>query len=246
MRIFASFCLLLSLAATAWSQETPAQKVPAPADAAVESPSVEPAKPPAKPEPVHVDKRLFGFLPNYRATPAQQDYMHASIGEKFKIAEQNTFDWPNYFTMAGFALQTQIAQKGWHQTGFGRNFAEYYARGFADSFIGNYTTEAVLPTLLHEDPRYFRLGSGNIWKRLYHASSQVVITRGVTGRNRLHLSELLGNAGVVAVTNLYYPGENHSLNSSAARWGLAIGNDAFANLLTEFLPDIERKLHFHH
>jgi hypothetical protein len=198
------------------------------------------------PDTGHVSKRLFGFLPNYRAADQQQIYMHPTVREKFTIARKNSFDWPVYFTTAGFALQNQVAQKGWDQPDFGRNFAEYYARAFADGVIGNYTTQAILPSMLGEDPRYYRQGVGSGWSRFYHAISQVAITRGVNGNNRIHISELAGNAGVVAVTNLYYPDQNHGLGSSMGRWGLAIGNDALANILNEFLPDLERKLRHRH
>jgi hypothetical protein len=73
----------------------------------------------------------------------------------------------------------------------------------------------------------------------------VAVTKGTNGRNRVHLSSLAGNVGVIAVTNLYYPNENNGVGASAARWGLSLGNDAVANLLTEFLPDLQRKLRRH-
>ncbi len=194
----------------------------------------------------HVPKRLFGIFPNYRASDAVTTYIHPSVKDKFKIAQQNTFDWPNYFLNAGYALQTQLAQKGIHQTGFGKNFAEYYARAWADNLIGNYTTEAVLPSLLGEDPRYIRMGEGSKWKRTWHALSQIAITRGTNGRSRVRLSELAGNAAVIGVTNLYYPRDHTSFDQSAVRYGLTLGDDAITNLLNEFLPDIARKLSHHH
>ncbi len=198
------------------------------------------------PDVGHASKRLFGFLPNYRAADNPQTYSHPSVNEKFKIAWQNTFDWPNYITNAGYALQNQVSQQGFHGTGFGVTFAEYYGRAFADSFIGNFTTQAFLPSLLGEDPRYYRAGVGSGWSRTFRAIRQVAVTRGTNGKKRVNLSELAGNVGVVAVTSLYYPDQAHGMGPSAERWALAIGNDAIANLLTEFLPDLQRKLKRHH
>jgi hypothetical protein len=228
-------CLLCPLIPTALAEDQPAP---------VEHPQPSPVLPP---KPVgHAPKRLFGIFPNYKATDAQATYTHPTVKEKFKIARQNSFDWPNYFLNAGYAIQNQVAQNGFSGPGFGKTFAEYYARAWADGVIGNYTTQAILPSMLGEDPRYLRLGAGSGWKRTWHAVSWVAVTKRTNGRNRIHLSELAGNAGVVAVTNLYYPSQNHDFGSGATRWGLALSNDAIANLLTEFLPDIEHKLRHKH
>jgi hypothetical protein len=233
--LFRSLCLLtlLAPAVLADAGESPTDT---PAEiAAVADPAI-----PANPNTGHVSKRLFGILPNYRAADAPDVYTHPTVHDKFKIARQNTFDWPTYFTNAAYALQNQFSQKG---TGaFGRNFAEYYARSWGDSIIGNYTTQAVLPSLLGEDPRYFRMGAGSGWKRTWHAVSQVAITKGTNGNNRIHLSELGGNAGVVAVTNMYYPDQGHGLGPSTTRWSFMLMNDAISNLLNEFLPDLARKM----
>jgi len=188
-----------------------------------------------------VDKRLFGVLPNYRAEQDSPEYKPLKAWEKFKIAERDTFDWPNFPMMAGFALQTQIAEKGWHGAGMGRSFAEYYARSFGDALIGNYMTEALLPSLLHEDPRFFRSGVGPVWKRAYKAARQVLVTRTENGHERFNFSEVLGNSAVVAVTSIYYP-DSRRLGPGATRVGLQIGNDVISNLLTEFWPDVKRHL----
>lgn len=190
---------------------------------------------------VRVEKRLFGAVPNYRAADEPEVYKPLTVSQKFKIAERDTFDWPNLFLMAGFAMQTQIAEKGWHQAGFGRNFGEYYGRTFGDALIGNYVTEAVMPTLFHEDPRFFRSGIGTVWNRAYRAARQVAVTRSTDGHLRFNCSEFFGNATVVAATSLYYPGERR-LAPSAERLGMVIGNDMMSNLLTEFWPDVKRAL----
>ena len=188
-----------------------------------------------------IDKRIFGIIPNHRAEQETSDYKPLQTWQKFKIAERDTFDWPNFPLMAGFALQTQIAERGWHGTAVGRNFAQYYARSFADALIGNYVTEALMPTLFHEDPRFFRSGVGPVWKRTFKAARQIVVTRKEDGRQGFNISEIAGNSAVVALTSIYYP-DSRRLGPAAARVGLQVGNDVISNLLTEFWPDVKRHL----
>lgn len=186
-----------------------------------------------------LDKRMFGIIPNHRAEQETPDYKPLRTWEKFKLAERDTFDWTNFPLMAGFAMQTLIAEKGLHSTALGRNFAKYYARSFADGMIGNYLTEALMPTLFHEDPRFFRCGVGPVWKRAFKAARQVVVTRNENGHATFNFSEVVGNSAVVAMTSLYYP-DSRRLSPGATRVGLQIGNDVISNLLTEFWPDVRR------
>jgi hypothetical protein len=192
-----------------------------------------------------VSKRLFGVIPNYRADQAQDTYKPLTTAEKYRIARSDSFDWPNYFLLAGFALQSQVAAGGFNHNGGFTGFSQYYARAFGDQVIGSYVTEAILPSLLHEDPRFFRLGSGTFWHRATYAASRVVITRADSGKARFSVSEIAGNAAVVALTASYYP-DSRSPSEAAERYAMALGNDAISNLLTEFWPDIKRRLRFRH
>lgn len=192
-----------------------------------------------------VSKRLFGIIPNYRADQAQDIYKPLTSREKYRIARSDSFDWPNYFLLAGFALQSQVAAGGFSHNGGFTGFTQYYARAFGDQIIGSYVTEAILPSLLHEDPRYFRLGAGTFWRRVYYASSRILVTRADSGKPRFYVSEIAGNAAVVAITSSYYP-DSRSPSEAAERFGLALGNDAISNLMTEFWPDIKRRLRFGH
>ena len=190
-----------------------------------------------------VSKRLFGIIPNYRADQAQDTYKPLTRAEKYRIARSDSFDWPNYFLLAGFALQSQVAAGGFSHNGGFTGFTQYYARAFGDQIIGSYVTEAILPSLLHEDPRFFRLGSGTFWHRTYYAASRVLVTRGDSGKARFYVSEIAGNAAVVAITSSYFP-DSRSPSEAAERFGMALGNDAISNLMTEFWPDIKRRLRF--
>jgi hypothetical protein len=205
--------------------------------------NVEPVAPvaPASPQPATGEKRLFGVIPNYRADRIQAVYKPISTHEKFLIARSDSFDWPNYFLLVGYALQSQIASGGFKHNGGIKGFGEFYGRGMADQVIGSYITEAIMPSLLHEDPRFFRLGIGSIWHRAYYATSRIFVTRLDDGGARVNIAEVVGNMGVIAVTTLYYP-DSQSVSEAAERYGMALGNDAISNLLTEFWPDIKRRL----
>lgn len=192
-----------------------------------------------------VSKRLFGVIPDYHAAQYQAEYKPITAREKYAIARSDSFDWPNYFLLAGYALQSQVATGGFSHNGGLSGFGKYYSRGVADQIIGSYLTEAILPSLLHEDPRFFRLGAGPIWHRAYHAALRIVVTKKDDGRSAFSVSEVMGNAGVVALTTVYYP-DSQTASEAFERYSMALGNDMISNLLTEFWPDIKRRLRLLH
>ena len=198
----------------------------------------------AAPTPPSISKRLFGVIPNYRADVLRPMYTPLSRSQKYAIARSDSFDWPNYILLAGYAVQSQVAAGGFSHNGGFSGFGKYYARSVGDQIIGSYITEAILPDILHEDPRFFRRGSGPLWQRAFYATSQIVVTRKDDGRFGFNFSEIAGNAGVVAVTTLYYP-DSRSASEGAERFAMQLGNDVISNLLTEFWPDIRRRLPFH-
>ncbi len=102
-------------------------------------------------------------------------------------------------------------------------------------------TEGVFPALLHQDPRYFRKGTGGAWSRLGYAVGQIVWTHGDSGRGQFNYSELGGNAAAVAISTAYYP-DGRNASDAAGRWGTQLAVDAAGNILKEFWPDIHRKL----
>jgi hypothetical protein len=203
------------------------------------TPSATPADTASEP----VSKRLLGVIPNYKADQYQINYQPISTMEKFSIARSDSFDWPNYFLLIGYAAQAQMASGGLSHNGGISSFGKFYTRSLGDQVIGSYLTEAILPSLLHEDPRFFRLGKGTLLFRAYYAASRIFVTKKDDGRTGFNISEVVGNTGVVALTTLYYP-DSRSAPSALGRYSMALGNDMMANMLTEFWPDIRRHLPF--
>jgi len=191
------------------------------------------------------DKRVLGVLPNYRTANETAVYTPITVKQKFTIASKDSFDYPLV------ALAAAIA--GWGQLtngnpSFGQGMAGYGRRvgtAYADQAIGNMMTEAIFPSLLHEDPRYFRRGTGGKWSRTLYAASRVFVTRTDAGNWRFNYSEVLGNATAVAISNSYYP-DNRTVGDNVEKLGQQIGIDAASQVLKEFWPDIKRKLFHHH
>ena len=117
--------------------------------------------------------------------------------------------------------------------------AKYLGGSYADFVVGNYMTEAVFPTLFHQDPRYFRRGTGSTWSRLGSAAKQIFWTRADSGRMQFNFSEIIGASTGVAISNAYYP-DNRNASDAATRLGVQIGVDMVGNVLKEFSPELNR------
>jgi hypothetical protein len=185
-------------------------------------------------------KRLFGVIPNYRTSPSLQDYEPLTSGEKFKIASEDAFDRGTFVLAALFAGEAQLANTnrsfGQGVAGFGR----YWSASYADFAIGDYMTEAIFPTLLHQDPRYFRRGVGSRWRRLGYAAGQIFWTHRDSGGMQFNYSEIVGNSVAVTISNAYYA-NNRTAVDATSRLGMQLGVDMAANILKEFWPDLQRK-----
>src|SRR5258708_19481535 len=102
-------------------------------------------------------------------------------------------------------------------------------------------TEAVFPPLLHQDPRYFRRGTGSGWSRLGYAAAQIFWTHRDSGGMQFNYSEVIGNSTAVAISNAYYA-DNRTARDATSRLGMQLGVAMAANVLKEFWPDLEPKL----
>jgi hypothetical protein len=106
------------------------------------------SSPAAEPE----SKRLLGIIPNYRTSPSLQDYEPLKGREKFKLASEDALDRGTVILAGLFAGQGQLtnANQSFGQGGAG--FGRYFGSAYGDLFIGDYMTESIFPTFLHQDP----------------------------------------------------------------------------------------------
>jgi hypothetical protein len=187
-------------------------------------------------------KRILWIIPNHRTYPANAPYHPLTVGEKFKIAQHEVLD-PGTFVLAG-AL-AGIGQLSNSNPSFGQGAAGYarrYGTSYGDLAIGDYLTAAIFPSLLRQDPRYFRKGSGSAISRVGHAVKQICWTRMDSGRYMVNFSELGGNATAAAIANAYYP-DYRTAGDTAQRFGIQVALDVAGNVLKEFWPDLDGRLH---
>jgi hypothetical protein len=232
-----SVCVALFTLAAAGQQSDPSADPPAdPPDGAAAA--VAPIATPTQPE--KQDKRIFGVLPNYRTVQSRPDIEPLTTKQKFTIAAKDSFDWPNYLVTAGFAgiyqWENQNPKFGQGAEGYARR----YVTALGDQVIGNIMTEGVVPSLLREDPRYYRIGEGSILHRLGYSSTRVFVTHTDSGGQTFNCAEILGNSTAVAISNLYYP-QSRGVLDNLQRLGLQVGTDSLANIGKEFWPDIKHK-----
>lgn len=183
-------------------------------------------------------KRILGVMPNYRAVSAGEIPPPPTPKQAFKIATQNSFDYSSFvfvaFTSAIAEWQDAHPQLGEGMAGFGR----YYWRGFLDKADGNYLVIFAMPTVFHQDERYYALGKGPIWKRAVYAMSRVLITPDYHGHNSFNASELVGRGMAQALSATYYPSKDRTVGDIATKYGYAVMRDALTNTFREFWPDI--------
>jgi hypothetical protein len=161
---------------------------------------------------------------------------------KFGLAFKDTVD-PFTFAAAGFyagIAQWQNDSKAYGQGAQG--YSKRFAAAYADQAIGNYFTEAIMPAVLREDPRYFRLGTGAKLTRLKYALTRTLITRTDSGKSRFNSSEFLGNAAAAGISRLYYPAAERTAGEATEKFGMQVIGDTAFNVLIEFWPDMRRMI----
>lgn len=185
-------------------------------------------------------KHVLWIIPNFATSSELEHYAQLTSRQKFQVAAQDTFDRGTIALAATFAADSQISRSEPAFGGGPASYAHYWITAYSDLAIGNYMTEAIFPTFLHQDPRYFRKGSGSLWSRVGSAVGQIFWTYTDSGGRQFNYSEVAGNASAVAVSTAYYPaGRNAS--SAVEQLGTQIAVDVAANIIKEFWPSRERE-----
>jgi hypothetical protein len=185
-------------------------------------------------------KRILGIMPNYRAVSAGALPPPPTPKQAFKIATRNSFDYSSFLFVGITSLLAEGTDAhpslGKGVAGYGR----YYWRGFVDKTDGNYLVIFALPSVLHEDERYYARGAGNgsIFKRGIYASTRILITPDYHGHNTFNASEVFGRAIAQGISTTYYPRADRTVGALAVKFGWAMGRDALTNTFREFWPDI--------
>jgi hypothetical protein len=211
--------------------------------------------------------RLFLALPNFLTLENAGQVPPLTTGQKFKVVALGSFDkieFPWYGFLAGVS-QAQNSEPGYGQGWKG--YAKRYGSAFADGTIENFLTSAVLPSILHQDPRFFQSSEGGFTHRTGYAISRIFITRTDSGRTQFNYSEVVGSALAAAIsTNTYHPrsfittrynpatgmltyihnDSDRTLPNTLSVWGTQVGYDTITIVVKEFWPDIHRKMSHKH
>jgi len=107
---------------------------------------------------------------------------------------------------------------------------------------GTYFTEAIVPAITHEDPRYYTLGQGSFLRRTGYAISRVFVTKTDSGGTSFNFSEVVGNGLEAGLSNAYYPPQERGLSQTTVNWATQMESAVLNHIFQEFWPDIRRKL----
>jgi hypothetical protein len=181
-------------------------------------------------------------------TPATDELRRArpcllSAGDKFRLFIQNSTE-PMAFLGAGW--EAGWSQHDHHDPSFGQGvhgcFKRYNA-AMLSTFSGEFFRTFFFPSVFHQDPRYYRLGSGPIHRRLGHALRHVFVAQSDSGRPMINYSEWMGLASAKALSNVIHPDNERGFGTTAQRVGMNVTSDMAWDVLKEFWPDINRKFH---
>ena len=186
--------------------------------------------------------RLFFALPNFLTVENSGQVPPLTAGQKFKTVLRSSFDpvqIPWYGALAGIS-QAENSEPGYGQGAEG--YAKRFGAAAADGTIENFWVSAILPSLLHQDPRFFQKSTGNFWHRAGYAVSRIFIIRSDSGKSEFNASEIFGSAIAAGIsTYSYHPHADKTLANTADVWGTQLGYDTITIVLKEFWPDIRRK-----
>jgi len=163
--------------------------------------------------------------------------------EKGWLALRNVLDPFNAVTILGEAAISVGADShgpdGPGMAGFGR----YVGVAYTEDITGEFFNTFLICSIAHQDPHYHRMPKASYKRRIFHAISQVVWTQGDNERGMLNYANLVGFAIDDEIANLYVPGRRTNASASAQRYAIGLATAPIDNFVTEFLPDVAKRIH---
>ena len=169
-----------------------------------------------------------------------------SAGQKFGQVAKNFF---NPFTFLATGFEAGIDQAADIHHGYGQGgegYGKRYGADIADTATAQFFGVGVYPSIFHTDPRYYRVGSGNVFSRAGYAVTRVLVTRTDSGRRVFNAPEILASATSSGISRTYYPDNERNAGDFAYSMGSRIAFDAAYNVAKEFWPDVRNHLFGHH
>ena len=192
---------------------------------------------------VQEKQRLLGVMPQFQVVMGGT-VVPLTGGQKWRLALHSAVD-PFYigwaFVIGGGWGEVVDSNSGygWGDEGYFKRVGANYADNVNGALIGN----ALLPELLHQDPRYFRKGTGSFKSRFVYAALSTVICHGDNGKRQANVSNVLGNYISGAISNAYYPSNERGLALTLENGSSVTLFGALGGQVLEFGPDIARLLH---
>jgi hypothetical protein len=178
-------------------------------------------------------QRILGILPNFYSSYIW-DAAPLNAKQKFNLALHSITD-PMEFVGAGVVAGAEQANNTFSGYGQGaQGYAKRYGAAYADDAIGKTIGSAILPSLFHQDPRYFYKGSGSVRSRMFYAISRAVVTRGDDGHIEPNYSRVLGSFAAGGIANLYYPAGDRGAGLTLGNALVGTAGNAIDNLIREF------------
>ena len=182
---------------------------------------------------VEETQRVLGFIPNFYVV-YDRDAVPLTPKLKFRLALKTSTDSVTFLGaafLAGIDQASDTPDYVQGAKGFGQRLGANYANGLTDIMIGG----AILPSVLHQDPRYFYQGTGTKKSRALHALSTPFICKGDNGRWQPNYSGLGGYLAAGAISNTYYPPSNRGPGLVFSTTSIDIAADMANGLLQEFV-----------
>jgi hypothetical protein len=188
-------------------------------------------------------KRMLWVVPNFGAVDANKQLPPLSTREKFVLASRDSVTDYSSYTWAGILAGQAMLLNSDPELGHGIvGYGRYYWRNFVDGVSGTFFTEAIVPAITHEDPRYYTMENGGFFRRTGYAISRAFVTKTDSGGTTFNWSEVAGNGLEAALSNAYYPPEERGLSQTARNWGTQMESAVLNHIFQEFWPDIRRKV----
>jgi hypothetical protein len=182
---------------------------------------------------VQEQQRVFGVIPNFYVT-YEHNAAPLTPKLKFQLALRTLTD---PVTITGFGLNAAIYQAAGYPS-YGQD-PKGYSQRLGVTAVGGYTKillgDAVLPSLLHQDPRYFYQGTGTTKSRLLHAMATPFVTKGDDGRREINYSNIIGDLASGAIANAYYPSQDRGVGPVARSALVGVGSRIALGILQEFV-----------
>lgn len=215
-----------------------------PASESASEPASEPASKPARSsDETGSPGHIFWVVPAYRVQYLK-NVKPLTPREKFKEWLRGAYDPLGLGASATEVGLEHSPRDGFCGYGSGlQGYGKCYGSALLDSNVSSFFGDYLLPVLLHQDPRYFRLGQGSAGTRILYALSRVFMTRTDSGGTTVDSSALSGTVIAAATSNLYYPRQDRGFGLTLSRVGWDLGNTALFNVAAEFWPEIQHRLH---